>query len=240
VLPELITGVVAAGAAAGAFSYGAMAPQSQLFGSAFFGTPGRSKLIALTYDDGPNDPHTQNLLDVLDKHRVKATFFLIGRYVEMRPEIARAVAERGHIVGNHTFSHPNLVFASQVALRSELERTEAVITQAIGAHSRLFRPPFGARRPATLRVAKRVGLEPIMWSVTCWDWSAPSTEYIVNKAARGIRGGDVVLLHDGGHLEFGADRSRTVAATDEIIRRCKGEGYQFVTVPEMQSAADER
>jgi peptidoglycan/xylan/chitin deacetylase (PgdA/CDA1 family) len=236
VLPELITGVVAAGAAAGAFSYGAMVPQSQLFGAAFFGTPGRSKQIALTYDDGPNDPHTQNLLDVLDKHRVKATFFLIGRYVEMRPEIARAVAQRGHVVGNHTFSHPNLVFTSQVALRSELERTEAVITQAIGPHSRLFRPPFGARRPATLRVAKRVGLEPIMWSVTCWDWSAPSAEYIVNKAARGIRGGDVVLLHDGGHLEFGADRSRTVAATDEIIRRYKGEGYEFVTVPEMQAA----
>jgi len=235
VFPEIITTVVAAGAVGGAFAYGAMVPTSQLFGQTFSGVPGRSRQLALTYDDGPNDPHTQNLLDVLDKHRVKATFFLIGRYVEQRPEIARAVAQRGHVVGNHTFSHPNLVFTSEAALRSELEQTEAVITQAIGAHSRLFRPPFGARRPATLRVARALGLEPIMWSVTCWDWSAPSAEYIVNKAVRGIHGGDVVLLHDGGHVAFGADRSRTVAATDELIRRYKGEGYEFVTVPQMQA-----
>lgn len=235
VLPQLITGVVAAGAAGGVFAYGAAAARSQLFGATFFGTPGRSKQIALTYDDGPNDPHTQKLLDVLDKHAVKATFFLIGKYVEQRPEIARAVAERGHVVGNHTFTHPNLIFTSQLKLRGELERTEAVITQAIGRHSRLFRPPFGARRPATLRVARRIGLEPILWSVKCWDWSAPSAEYIVKKAVRGIRGGDVILLHDGGHVAFGADRSHTVAASDEIIRRYKGEGFEFVTVPEMQT-----
>ena len=236
--PGIITGVAAAG---GVFAYGAAAAKSQLFGRTFFGAPGTSKQLALTYDDGPNDPWTQKLLDVLDRHAVKATFFLIGRYVEMRPEIARAVAERGHVVGNHTFAHPNLIFTSQSALRGELERTEAVITQALGAqatgaHSRLFRPPFGARRPATLRLAKSMGLETIMWSVKCWDWSAPSAEYIVEKARKRITGGDVILLHDGGHVEFGADRAHTVAATDELIRRYKGEGYEFVTVPEMQSA----
>ncbi|MBI2678034.1 MAG: polysaccharide deacetylase family protein [Candidatus Koribacter versatilis] len=234
--PEIIAGVAAAGAAGGVFAYGAAAAKSQLFGTTFFGAPGASKQIALTYDDGPNDPWTGKLLDVLDKHSVRATFFLIGKYVEMRPEIARAVAQRGHVVGNHTFSHPNLIFTSQNALRGELERTEAVITQAIGQHSRLFRPPFGARRPATLRVARAIGLEPILWSVKCWDWTAPSADYIVEKARQRIRGGDVVLLHDGGHVAFGAGRGHTVEASDELIRRYKGEGYEFVTVPEMQTA----
>ena len=235
-LSGLITGVAAAGAAAGVFAYGARAPQSQLFGPAFCGTPGRGKQLALTYDDGPNDPWTQKLLDVLDTHGVKATFFLIGRYVELRPEIARAVAARGHVVGNHTWSHPDLVFTSKAALESELKKTEAALTQAVGAHSKLFRPPFGARRPATLKTARSLGLEPVMWSVTCWDWSAKSPEAIVKKAARRIRGGDVILLHDGGNLSFGADRAHTVAATDELIRRYKGEGFEFVTVPEMQSS----
>ncbi|MDP9267686.1 MAG: polysaccharide deacetylase family protein [Acidobacteriota bacterium] len=242
-LPEIISGVAAAGAAAGVFTYGATVAKSQLFGPTFFGVApsgkgGKSKQLALTYDDGPNDPHTQRLLDVLDKHGVKATFFLIGRYVEQRPDIARAVAERGHVVGNHTFTHPNLIFSSKTALKNELERTEKALTQAVGEHSRLFRPPFGARRPATLRVARAMGFQTIMWSVKCWDWSAPSADYIVEKARQRIRGGDVILLHDGGHVEFGADRAHTVAATDELIRGYKGEGFEFVTVPQMRATGD--
>jgi peptidoglycan/xylan/chitin deacetylase (PgdA/CDA1 family) len=176
VFPELITGTVAAGAAAGVFASGAAAAESQLFGATFFGTPGKSRQLALTYDDGPNDPHTGKLLDVLDRHGVKATFFLIGRYVEQRPEIAREVARRGHVVGNHTFTHPNLIFTSKTALERELRQTEEALAQAVGEHSRLFRPPFGARRPATLRLTRARGLETIMWSVKCWDWSAPSAE----------------------------------------------------------------
>jgi peptidoglycan-N-acetylglucosamine deacetylase len=237
VFPELITATAVAGAAGGVFAYGAAAAESQLFGATFFGTPGKSKQLALTYDDGPNDPHTGKLLDVLDRHGVQATFFLIGRYVAQHPEIAREVARRGHVVGNHTFTHPNLIFTSQTALERELDQTEKALAQAVGEHSRLFRPPFGARRPATLRRARQLGLETIMWSVKCWDWSAPSAEYIVKKAVRGIRGGDVILLHDGGHKEFGTDRSHTVAATDEVLRRYKGEGFEFVTIPQMMPAA---
>jgi peptidoglycan/xylan/chitin deacetylase (PgdA/CDA1 family) len=236
VVPELIAGAAVGAAAGGVFAYGAAAAESQLFGATFFGTPGKSRQLALTYDDGPNDPHTGKLLDVLDRHGVKATFFLIGRYVEQRPEIAREVARRGHVVGNHTFTHPNLIFTSKTALERELRQTEEALAQAVGEHSRLFRPPFGARRPATLRLARARGLETIMWSVKCWDWSAPSAEYIVAKARKGIRGGDVVLLHDGGHAEFGTDRSHTVNATGELLRRYQGEGFEFVTIPQMMQA----
>ncbi len=221
--------------AAGVYAYGARHPQAQLFGPAFCGRPGSSRQLALTYDDGPNDPHTGRLLDVLDKHGAKATFFMIGRYVHDHPELAREVAQRGHVVGNHTWDHPNLMFVSKGTLERELKQTSDALTQAVGAHSNLFRPPFGARRPVTLKTARAMGLEPIMWSVTCYDWSAKSPEKILKHAARQIRGGDVILLHDGGHLEFGADRSHTVAATDELLRRYKGEGYDFVTIPQMQA-----
>jgi peptidoglycan/xylan/chitin deacetylase (PgdA/CDA1 family) len=237
VVPEIIGGVAVLGAAASVYAYGARAPQSQLFGPSFCGRPGSSKQLALTYDDGPNDPHTLRLLDVLDKHGTKATFFMIGRYVKERPQIAREVAARGHVVGNHTWSHPDLMFTGKAELRRQLEQTEQALTDAVGAHSKLFRPPFGARRPVTLKVARALGLEPIMWSVTCWDWSAKSADSIVKKAARQIRGGDVILLHDGGHKQLGTDRSHTVCATDELLRRYKGAGFEFVTIPEMQSSA---
>ena len=221
--------------AAGAYAYGARHPQAQLFGPAFCGRPGSSKQLALTYDDGPNDPHTGRLLDVLDKHGAKGTFFMIGRYVQAHPEIAREVVQRGHVVGNHTWDHPNLMFVAKGTLERELKQTEDALAQAVGAHSNLFRPPFGARRPVTLKTARALGLEPIMWSVTCYDWSAKNPEKILKHAARQIRGGDVILLHDGGHLAFGADRSHTVAATDELLRRYKGEGFEFVTIPQMQA-----
>ena len=221
--------------AAGAYAYGARHPQAQLFGPAFCGRPGSSRQLALTYDDGPNDPHTGRLLDVLDKHGAKATFFMIGRYVQAHPEIAREVAQRGHVVGNHTWSHPNLMFVAKGTLEQELKQTADALAQAVGTHSNLFRPPFGARRPVTLKTARALGLEPIMWSVTCYDWSAKSPEKIVKHAARQIRGGDVILLHDGGHLAFGTDRSNTVAATDELLRRYQGEGFEFVTIPQMRA-----
>ncbi|MFI5106924.1 MAG: polysaccharide deacetylase family protein, partial [Terriglobales bacterium] len=192
--------------------------------------------LALTFDDGPNDPHTLRLLEVLAEHKVHATFFLIGRYVKQRPDIARAIAQAGHAIGNHTFSHPNLIFASARQTRAELQKCEQALYDAVGQHSRLFRPPFGGRRPGTLPVARGLGLEPVMWNVTGWDWSGKPAEYVEQKVHKQIRGGDVILLHDGSHAEFGADRSQTVLATDRLIARHKAEGYDFATVPEMMGS----
>ena len=228
------TAVTAALAAVG---YQSMAPLGQWYGRTFTGLPSGTKRIALTYDDGPNDPHTVRLLDVLAKHDVRATFFLIGRFVQERPEIVREIVKAGHIVGNHTFTHPLLIFKSAGEIRGELSKCGDALQDAIGEHSNLFRPPFGGRRPAVLSIARELGLEPVMWNVTGYDWNAPPAAAIEQKVAKQIRGGDVILLHDGGHKHMGADRSQTVLATDHLIKRYKSEGYEFVTVPEMMSKA---
>jgi peptidoglycan/xylan/chitin deacetylase (PgdA/CDA1 family) len=220
-------------AAAVAAGYQSMAPTGQWYGRTLTGLARGSRQIALTYDDGPNDPHSLRLLEVLARHDVHATFFLIGRYVQQGPEIAREIVKAGHVVGNHTFNHPLLIFRSETEIRREISKGRAALQDAIGQHSNLFRPPFGGRRPAVLRVARDLGLEPVMWNVTGYDWNAPPAEVIERRVARQIRGGDLILLHDGGHKRIGADRSQTVIATDRIIMRYKAEGHEFVTIPQM-------
>jgi len=227
-----VAGALAAGAATFAGVH-AMVPWSQLYGENFSGIREGVKVLALSYDDGPNDPWTMKLLEVLDKHQVPATFFMVGRYVRQRPEIARAVAEAGHAIGNHSFSHPNLIFASDARLRQELEETSKAIEDATGERPFLFRPPFGARRPGTFRVVEELKMFPVMWRVTCFDWVAKSPEEILKHARRQIAGGEVVLLHDGGHLRMGEDRSRTVRATDTLIGEYKDKGFLFMTATEL-------
>ena len=227
-----LTGAVSAAAAVAA-GYQSMAPTGQWYGKTFSGLARPSRQTALTYDDGPNDRHTLRLLEVLARHNVHATFFLIGRYIRQRPEIVREIVQAGHVVGNHTFTHPLLTFKSETEIKRQFSECRAALEDAVGQPSNLFRPPFGGRRPTVLRVALNLGLEPIMWSVTGYDWNAPPASVIERRVANQIRGGDVILLHDGGHKQMGADRSQTVLATDHLITRCKSEGYDFLTIQQM-------
>jgi len=232
-------------AAAFAAGYQSMAPKAQWCGRTFTGVARGTKQLALTYDDGPNDPHTLRLLEVLAKHNVRATFFLIGRCVQQRPDIAREIVQAGHAVGNHTMTHPLLIFKSEAEIRQELSACSAALQDAGASaflspasgsrepEADLFRPPFGGRRPAVLRIARELGLDPVMWSVTGYDWKAPAAAVIERKVSKQIRGGDVILLHDGGHTQMGADRAQTVLATDRLITRYKSDGYEFATIPQM-------
>jgi peptidoglycan-N-acetylglucosamine deacetylase len=190
--------------------------------------------MALTFDDGPNDPHTMRLLDVLARHDAKATFFLIGKYVRPRPEIARAILVAGHEIGNHTDSHPNLIMVSAARLRRELSDCNQALEDALGRKITLFRPPFGGRRPNVLRMARDLGLSPVMWSVTGDDWSARSAAEIVEKVSRQVdsrnkQQGEIVLLHDGGHLAFGTDRTFTVEATRQLLERYSAKRFAGVS-----------
>jgi peptidoglycan/xylan/chitin deacetylase (PgdA/CDA1 family) len=225
--------VIAGGAALVSAGYQSMAPTGQWFGRAFCRGLRGSKQIALTFDDGPNDPHTLHLLDVLSKHNAHATFFLIGRYVHQRPDIAAQIANRGHVVGNHTFTHPLLTFQAPGNIRREITECRDAIHDAVGEHSNLFRPPWGGRRPGVFRKVRQLGLEPVMWNITGYDWKAPSAEYIERKVSPKIRGGEVILLHDGGHSAFGTDRSATVTAVDRLLTRYMAEGYEFVSIPKL-------
>jgi peptidoglycan/xylan/chitin deacetylase (PgdA/CDA1 family) len=233
-----LTTLVSAAAAVSYAGYASMAPGSQLYGRTLT-HGGDAGQMALTYDDGPNDPHTLRLLDVLARHEAKATFFLIGQYVRQRPEIARAIQAAGHEIGNHTYSHPNLVFVSPARLRQELADCRKALEDAVGAPAPLFRPPFGGRRPDVLKTVRSLGLLPVMWSVTAFDWNAKSPEEIVGKVARQVDlrrkpQAEIILLHDGGHLAFGADRKHTVEATRILLERYAAK--RFATVSELKGA----
>lgn len=229
-------GLLVSAAVIGATSllrYSAVSPRSQLFGATFTSNGRHGKRLALTFDDGPNDRHTLALLEVLDKYGVKATFFMIGRYVAARPEIALAVARAGHVIGNHTATHPSLIFCSDDQVRAQLLACREALEHAVGEHSTLFRPPYGYRRPQVLKIAGELGFSTVMWSVMSYDWQPSPAWKIEARVARQIRGGDVVVLHDGGPRGLGADRAQTIAATDAIVRHYREQGFSFVTVPQM-------
>ncbi|MGB9120945.1 MAG: polysaccharide deacetylase family protein [Candidatus Angelobacter sp.] len=223
---------LASAVAASYAGYATMAPASQLYGRTL--THGSDpNQMALTFDDGPNDPHTMHLLEVLAQHNARATFFLIGKYVRQRPDIARAILAAGHEIGNHTDSHPNLILVSAARLRRELADCNKALEDALGKKVMLLRPPFGGRRPNVLRTARAMGLNPVMWSVTGYDWSAKAADEIVGKVTRQVDSrrkaqGEIVLLHDGGHLAFGTDRGYTVEATRRLLDRYAAK--KFVTV----------
>jgi len=228
----LLGGAAVAGVATWA-GFHSMWPTSQVYGKTFTGLDPASRQLALTYDDGPNDPYTWQLLEGLERRGVKATFFLIGRFVQRKPEIARALVAAGHAIGVHTWDHPNLIFCTATETHRQLQQTQQVIFEATGVNAELFRPPFGGRRPITLRTACAMKLQPVMWSVSSYDWKRGSADEIASRVERQIRGGDVILLHDGEYHRIGVDRSRSIAASDRIISRYQGEGYEFVTVPRM-------
>jgi peptidoglycan/xylan/chitin deacetylase (PgdA/CDA1 family) len=228
------TAVLATAAAAGAAAYAALWPQSQLFGKMLVAGSDPNE-IALTYDDGPNDDATERLLEVLARHDVHATFFLIGNFVRQRPDLVRSIAAAGHVVGNHTMSHPWLSWQSTARIREELAGCNAVLEDTLGAPVRFFRPPHGARRPVVLRTARELGLTAVQWNVTASDWNPIAGEEIFSNVARGIERNrsreraSNVLLHDGGHLGIGQPRLPTVEATKRLLEQYKPAGMRFVT-----------
>jgi len=224
----------AVGLAAGGFAYAAMWPASQIFGQALI-APRRAGELALTFDDGPNPAWTPRLLDILATHDVRATFFLVGRYAEAEPELVRRIAAAGHLIGNHSWSHPNLALAATLRITEELERTSEALEQITGVPVRYFRPPFGGRRPHVLDTARLLGMTPVLWNAITNDWSEPSAEKIAKRLKTKIddheqrgRATNIVLL-DGGHLSLGANRGPSVAAAGQIIVTCKA-NHRFVTL----------
>jgi peptidoglycan/xylan/chitin deacetylase (PgdA/CDA1 family) len=223
-------------AAAGVFSWAAVAPSSQIFGPTIRHT-GDATAIALTFDDGPNPAITPNLLDLLDRHKVSATFFVMGRCVRAFPDIAKEIADRGHTIGNHTDTHPALTFLSPRRISDELDRCDDAINSAIGRHTRWMRPPFGFRGPQlNSLIRQRAGMRVVMWSAMAWDWKATDSGSVINHLRR-VKGGDIVLLHDGDHRVLDGDRRHTVAALEHWLPRWKDAGIRFKNLDDLYPRA---
>jgi peptidoglycan/xylan/chitin deacetylase (PgdA/CDA1 family) len=222
------------GLAAGGFAYASLWPASQLFGSALIAPPRPSEL-ALTFDDGPNPVYTPRLLDLLSRRNVRATFFLVGSYAQSHPSLVRQIAAAGHCIGNHSWSHLNLVLASSRRIDEQIYRTTETLEQITGAPICYFRPPYGARRPATLRIARRLGLVPVLWNAMTSDWKNPSADAIAHRLQNKIdslyRQGFAanIVLHDGSHFDPAADRAPSIAAAAQLIARYQPT-HQFVTL----------
>ena len=234
-LPKAILSASVAAGAVGALAWFACRPDSQLLGRTL--VAGQSPCeIALTYDDGPNDRSTLPLLEVLDRHGVRATFFMIGQFVRQRPELARQVHRAGHLIGNHTMTHPFLATRPLQLVEDELRRCNEALEDTLGAPVRYFRAPYGARRPAVLRCARELGLTPVQWNITAKDWEPIGSHGILRNVEKGIASlrlksrGANILLHDGFNEQMGYDRSDTVRATDLLLTKARGSGTHFVTV----------
>ncbi len=231
----------AAALAVGGYHYAALWPASRLFGRSLIAGHDPAE-VALTFDDGPNDPYTGQLMEVLGRHQVAATFFVIGRYVQDKPQIVRALHKAGHLIGCHTMTHPKLMYMSRKHIREEIANATALIEDTIGSRVRFFRPPFGGRNPALFHAAAELRLIPVMWNVNARDWKAKSAAEIEERLQRAIvhnqrkRRGSNILLHDGGHLDMGSDRRRTVTATANLLGIAPRGGIRFVTLEQWRPA----
>jgi peptidoglycan/xylan/chitin deacetylase (PgdA/CDA1 family) len=235
-----LAGAAVAGAA-GVALYGGQVPTTQLFGPVLCRAPGATGRFALTYDDGPNPAWTPKLLELLAEYDAKATFFLIGKWAAREPGLIREIVAAGHAIGNHTYEHPTMPLLSAPQLREDLRRCRDAVeasgeTLSVVGDGALMRPPYGRRRPGTLRVLREEGYQATTWSVTCWDWREWETAERIGRRAMGAGDGDLVLLHDGFHKDPAHDRSRSVAATRMALEHHATQGRRSVTVPELALA----
>ena len=197
------------------------------------------KLVALTFDDGPDAVFTPQVLQILHEYGVTATFFLLGQNVERYPELAACLAQEGHQLGNHTFRHSDLLKSSREELAEELDHTNQAIFAAAGVKPTVFRPPHGFRDAAVLHAVNQRGMRIIDWSVMSWDWERINAETIARRTLEQVKPGAIILLHDGEGLSSKADRSQTIAALRRIIPELQAQGYHFVTVETLLARSGE-
>jgi peptidoglycan-N-acetylglucosamine deacetylase len=223
-------------AAAGLMVYEWLTPRSWLYGPVFWHARTEERVVALTFDDGPCHPHTEQLMEFFAGEGIRATFFMVGNNVVREPNLAAEVASV-HAVGNHTFTHPHLTWSWPSTVREELSRGQQAIHDATGVVPTIFRVPHGWYGPQVISGAQELGMHCIGWSVMAWDWNKPPADTIERRILHGAFPGGVTLLHDGQDTEAypKADRSRTIAAVPRIVETLKEDGYRFVTVPELMA-----
>jgi peptidoglycan-N-acetylglucosamine deacetylase len=186
------------------------------------------KVIALTFDDGPTNPYTSEILNILKKHDVKATFFVVGENVQGHHDLLKRIMDEGHEIGNHTWNHPMLKFKSADFARKQIESTDKVIRDLGYTGQIHFRSPYGVRTKTLPGVLASMDKDLILWNIDTVDWRRPASGTIAKRIINQARPGSIVLMHDGG-----GKRNNTVAALDTVITDLSGKGYSFVTVQQL-------
>jgi peptidoglycan/xylan/chitin deacetylase (PgdA/CDA1 family) len=219
------------------------APTNQIFGKTVVAGAPTVREVALTFDDGPNPPYTDRILDVLHAENAPATFFVVGRAVAAYPATMRRIARDGHAIGNHTWDHAHLIVESRGTMRAELDRTDAAIAKITGRHTHLMRPPFGSRDFMVVNEAHRLGYRVVMWDVPLpRDWEQPGDATIVKRVVENVADGSIIVLHDGDRGRIcvrekrpthDCDRSQEIGATRSIVRTLRARGFRFVTIPQL-------
>jgi peptidoglycan/xylan/chitin deacetylase (PgdA/CDA1 family) len=216
-------------------------PGNQWFGKTVVSGPEDQRVVALTYDDGPNPPYTDRILDVLKKEKVHATFFLVGRAIVAYPKTVQRIVAEGHAIGNHTWDHQHLVLLPRAGLRAEMQRTDDALEKTAHIRTHFMRPPFGARDWLVLDEMRRLGYTVVMWSVPLpRDWEYPSAQTIARRVTARVKDGSIIVLHDGNRGQLCAarhlsplvcNRASDIEATRLIVEDLKRRGFRFVTIP---------
>lgn len=201
--------------------------------SGFFKVNGSSaqKRVALTFDDGPDPVYTPQILDILKKHRVKATFFLLGSRAQEYPNVVRRIANEGHVIGNHSYSHPLFTKVSVPNFEQQIERTQHVLSGLIGYEPKLVRPPYGEITEPQLQWMKHNHFVVVNWDIDSLDWKELNMQQVSDNVLPYVHPGAIILQHSAG-----GDRqnlSGTVKALPRIIQKLKEDGYRIVTVPQL-------
>lgn len=226
--------------AAGAFlTLSAVLPENNVFGQVFFESQTNKKIVALTFDDGPYSPYTEQILDVLKEYHVPATFFVVGQNVEKYPELVQRIVDEGHQLGNHTYHHVDLLKSDRKTIEEEIDHTNRVIKAATGTVPHLVRPPHGFRDPVVMEIMATRGLKVVEWSIMSRDWTNPGVDVIVDRTLAKVKNGSIILLHDGDGIASKDSRVQSVEATRRIIQTLTAQGYQFVTVDEILAKTED-
>ncbi len=192
---------------------------------------GKEKIVALTYDDGPHPIYTPQILDILDQYQAKATFFMIGSRMEQYPDIVREVSARGHLIANHTYTHPyNLRTLSPEKLKWEIDQCQQNMQTIAGQNTYLFRPPRGVLNQEIIKIVQDKGYTIVLWGICTFNRKTPTPEMMATRVIKQAHPGQIVLLHDG-RTDF---RWKDVVATRLIVASLSRQGYRFVTLEELK------
>ena len=200
----------------------------QLFGELHARVETPEKVVALTFDDGPKPGQTEAILDILKRHEVKASFFMVGKKIERHRELAARVLAEGHQLGNHSYSHRRLIFKSPSYIQEEIDKTDALL-RGLGVEGEiLFRAPFGKKLVVLPWLLSQGGRKHITFDVVPGDDATQDVELLTSRVMESVRPGSIILFHDGGQ-----DKPGTIQTTDLVIGRLREQGYRFVTVSEL-------